>query len=707
MKKTRYYILFAAAFALAACTSDELPIEPQPEEPKSEEAAEQGEGMTVTLELESDLVNEEEEFLDDGSSTRATINTSDYRFLWDAGDKIAASDGTNSGVFTVTSGGGTANFTVADDNSVFANAANPDNETFYAIYPQMAVGEYGEWAAGGEATALVYAEQDYTENQVTNVFGPYMGTYESSKSDNHVHMGFRQIGSIIDIGLTGLGVTPKSVTIRSNARKPLAGKIHFKGAGDNAGTMWLSDDDATGCASSTQSNVMTVNNIASDATYVRFYVLPVVHSAGLTITVCDAEGNYYTKKTSTAIGSAATEGVTVIQNGPGNRKREITSGDIPVAKPYYKKINFGASSTASHMSSWMSTLPGNTYFTMISLGGAHDAATVGVSWISEGASKAQSLSITEQLNFGVRAFDLRPKATSGSVTKDNIPIYHGISNCNKTFKSALDDIVAFLADNPSEAVFVMVHDEGTGSNNSAWKTAVLGALNDKSSYIQPFTSNLKLYDCRGKMVVMTRDDVSSGSDLCAKVSGWADNTAPWTVNSNYPDGYGTRELRKGANSGAAIGVSVAFQDMYTDLNTREEKVVNYIQEFYTRYPGNATYKNNQNWLFINMCNIASSTLGWTTSIKENAEYVNFHVAEDDFFNDVTLGRLGFMFFDYVGDMTLSTYGDDVVRLVNRHNFHYVFANRSRVDHLGTRIDVTDLEDGEVADDSEVFVKPQR
>lgn len=55
---------------------------------------------------------------------------------------------------------------------------------------------------------------------------------------------------------------------------------------------------------------------------------------------------------------------------------------------------------------WMASLPDNVYITQLSIPGAHDAATSGMIL---GANKTQVLTIPNQWEAGVRAFDLRPK----------------------------------------------------------------------------------------------------------------------------------------------------------------------------------------------------------------------------------------------------------------------------------------------------------
>ncbi len=190
----------------------------------------------------------------------------------------------------------------------------------------------------------------------------------------------------------------------------------------------------------------------------------------------------------------------------------------------------------------MSILADNIPFTMLSLPGAHDAATKGT---SSGTTETQSRSIAELLTAGVRALDLRPYATN-STTADNMYIYHGSVNTNVRFKDALATVSSFLDSHPTETVFLLLHEEDD-NNLDAWRTATLSCLNAQSSHIKPIDSNMTLDQCRGKMVIIARDNVGS-TNLCGKC-GWGSS-------------FGDKTVFKGSDSNGQTPWTLVYQDEY-------------------------------------------------------------------------------------------------------------------------------------------------
>ncbi|MCK6589454.1 MAG: phosphatidylinositol-specific phospholipase C domain-containing protein [Polyangiaceae bacterium] len=75
--------------------------------------------------------------------------------------------------------------------------------------------------------------------------------------------------------------------------------------------------------------------------------------------------------------------------------------------------------------------------------------------------QAQTLSIADQLDAGVRALDLRVGKAWFSNT---YWLFHGIVNLDVSVQSAIDDIVQFLTANPTETVIIMLKQE-TGDND--------------------------------------------------------------------------------------------------------------------------------------------------------------------------------------------------------------------------------------------------
>lgn len=218
----------------------------------------------------------------------------------------------------------------------------------------------------------------------------------------------------------------------------------------------------------------------------------------------------------------------------GNLKYEPTGIDsIVLTRPERLRLN---------TKRWMSTIPNTTLLRALTIPGAHDAATKNCG----SASQCQSLSITELLNAGVRALDLRPRYTGSSesdITLNNLEIYHGISATGVLFKDAINDIDNFLAANPTETVFINLQKENSGGTDysSTWRSSVRTCLlNHSSRVLQQLSSTTTLNSCRGKMVVISHNPYGSEgvyNDIVygALTESWGDDES-FTTNLLYTYG---------------------------------------------------------------------------------------------------------------------------------------------------------------------------
>ncbi|CAF1330154.1 unnamed protein product [Didymodactylos carnosus] len=132
--------------------------------------------------------------------------------------------------------------------------------------------------------------------------------------------------------------------------------------------------------------------------------------------------------------------------------------------------------------------------------GTHDSGAI------RGASpfKCQSMSIRQQLHYGIRFVDIRCK-----IVRQELHIYHQFINMRTKFSQVLQDMVQFLTVNPSECLIMSVKEEGVRHNSKSFED-----LYDK--YITQFGRNKyfyhratipKLSECRGKIVLFRRFNV--------------------------------------------------------------------------------------------------------------------------------------------------------------------------------------------------------
>ena len=96
---------------------------------------------------------------------------------------------------------------------------------------------------------------------------------------------------------------------------------------------------------------------------------------------------------------------------------------------------------------WMKNIPDNAIVSKLTIPGTHDSCAL------HGCccAKTQTWSIDDQLNAGLRFFDLRV------VVKDNtLKIYHGCVNQKITLDEILLSFTNFLKENPTEGIFMAI-----------------------------------------------------------------------------------------------------------------------------------------------------------------------------------------------------------------------------------------------------------
>ena len=679
--------IFVAALGLtlAGCSSDDVVLG---------DFTTSGNGGTQdgeAIEFASRIVGDLEILEEDGeakATTRSVIESGEFT-SWSNGDDVSISDGTLHYAYEVTGvptgGSKYCKFAVVDGGNAFPT--NDANKKFYAFYPEAAVKAWN----GSTVTTQIYSEQLYSENINGGLFGAYMAAAPSTVVDGKVTFDFNLVSSVIDVNLANLalpsGVNVESVSLMSNinadgktAGPSIAGKLKYI-CGEAKGAV-LVDDDATDYASSTKSDVITVSGVEAGATLVRFYVLPVRLDRGVTITVKTSDGKFYTKSTSSSVGTATSDA--------------NIEGAGTTCAPYYKKYNFGAASTATKVNNWMATIPSNTKFHMLSIPGAHNAGTES---INVTASKCQSKNFVGLLESGVRAFDIRPGYYANSeFTPSTLKLTHGITSTDYTFVAAMDYLVNFVKANPTEVVVLTMQKEynqipilNTLADQSAsWRTVVRdylkgvpyegAAIEDRANYLlSKVTANMTLADCRGKVVVLSRnpygtENVFYDVVVGALISDWPDNAVSTNTSLNY-------------TSSNAIA-SAYVQDCYetTNYSTREGQV----KEALTK----AAEDKGTTWYFnaLNIHNDPKTHAGNMNS-RINTLLTNGN-------ND---GRTGIIFYDFCGDS--STGGDALNKAIINQNAEYLFHNRTRNLPASNNTGV-EVNGDEYADDSEIYVKPQ-
>ncbi len=148
---------------------------------------------------------------------------------------------------------------------------------------------------------------------------------------------------------------------------------------------------------------------------------------------------------------------------------------------------------------WLKNLDDNTSILKLSIPGSHDSgATHSIGDIS---GKCQDSSILEQLNMGVRFFDIRLQ-----LRNNVLKVVHGFVDQDLDFSSVLKDFDSFLKENPSEGLFITIKEEASSSNsNITFEEGLIKAISNyediwEKDAVLPKT----LKEIRGKIVLLSR-----------------------------------------------------------------------------------------------------------------------------------------------------------------------------------------------------------
>ncbi len=710
MKK--YILGTAALLALAACSNDDIVVTPGAQEPT--------EGKEVSA-VQSNIVGNYDnlavEDLDAGTQigSRAGLDAN-LNATWTAGDELSISNGTLMYSYNVTKTfdeGKTASFNVAEGHAAHTSDGN---DNFYAIYPRRAITEangVGRWN-GSEVKGQIFAQQSYIENMGKATNGNNFGGYyittkaadvKTANNETQLSFSFTPLASVVDVDLSKTvlesGDAVAAVYLRDMSNKTIAANFSYD---CNSHALTTTGDGGCDYNYTSRSNVVEVsffesedekgniNYTSIDASnkVVRFYILPVKLNKGVEITIRTKNGKYYTKKASASVGTEYTTEEFKISS----TDKEISS----IVKPYYKKYNFGTIEKA-RKGAWMSCIPQNVFYTMLSVPGSHDAATSTVKLFTF-SSKTQNKTIAEQLELGVRALDLRPSAT------DNLEIKHGSTGTGVTLAQAIESMRSYLEKNPTEFIYATIHLEGSTDDNKTkkWSNNVyklVKAAVDGGYALGALSKGAKLADYKGKIIFIYRDDLTGDNQIynAAKVA-WNDNIA--------------RTVKVRDTNGNEINdFLISYQDIWesSDLDENTGGISGYFAQkggvksddakvsMVKKYIDDATGSKDQRLIF----NFASYSGGLISErAKAIMPSVNSYIVSKK-------NRLGVILADFV-DATYGGYNFTAITTAN--NFKYVYTKRSRIDYIKKYKNTTGntgvgIAGDEYADGSDVFAKPHK
>jgi len=357
--------------------------------------------------------------------------------------------------------------------------------------------------------------------------------------------------------------------------------------------------------------------------------------------------------------------------------KTVTYNGVPEIAPSAKKlVTLPQLPTSVTGNNWITPLDDNVYVSQMSIPGTHDAGTgEGMSWgiIGKDLGQTQSKTLSEQLNMGIRAFDLRPAVYKATVfSSANLYIYHGVVRTLVTFNTALSYFTNYLDNNPGEFIIITMRHESEaadiGQSQTNWSSLMVSAFNNISSYLVPFNPALTIGDCRGKILVLSRDSYAD-TPVGGYITGWGFTESGTVGAITGPDG-----------SRATLWVQ-DYYDCTANTVTRDDGVIGSpakvaaIESMIDRSAANTDYtvwRVNHTSGYSSTTELAGFTIPSMNGYRYNAAYCNPTIYE--YLNDNwTPGPLGIVLMDFVGERTdsnIEVYGDLLPQQIVDINYKY-------------------------------------
>lgn len=319
---------------------------------------------------------------------------------------------------------------------------------------------------------------------------------------------------------------------------------------------------------------------------------------------------------------------------------------------------------------WMQRLPDSVYVAVLSIPGAHDAAT-GSGWeegmedLGDAFARTQDLDIATQWSMGVRAFDLRP-----CVYEDYMNLNHGIVPTSVHFEDALQLLCDSLTAHPSEFVVIhMLHETDGDMVQDSYNKRIVELLgrDDFKDFFVPFKKDLTVGDMRGKILLLSRDTYAT-----VPVGGFFQN---WTGSADWAKQTQARII------GPQGASSVLYVQDYSDthnsggLTTKVNalsKLLTFSMAHKTKRVGSIIWVFNFASAYSKVESIFGYEVSSSDGYRENATYT--HSAILDILREKPAGPTGIVLMDYVGVDRSGDYevkGKEVLEAIIENNFRYL------------------------------------
>lgn len=326
-------------------------------------------------------------------------------------------------------------------------------------------------------------------------------------------------------------------------------------------------------------------------------------------------------------------------------------------------------SISASADNWMCALPDNAYVSTLSIPGSHDSAT-GSGWASgseytgDEFARTQELTIQQQWDLGIRAFDLRP-----CCYENHMNLNHGIVATQLHLEDVLRTMRDWLAANPTEFIIIhMLHETDGDQVENVYNQRIQQVLNSDefAGLFIDFRKTLRVKDMRGHILILSRDQYAN-----KPIGGFFQN---WTMEADWNK---QMQLRIQGASANGNGIVQDYSETWQSgaLQTKIDALTKLLE--YSNKRAKVT-SSSIRW-YINMASAYSKVLslfGYNISTsdgyRDNAAHT--HAAILDFLKTHDPGPTGIVMMDYVGVDSSNGYatrGREVVEAIIQNNFLYV------------------------------------
>ena len=581
----------------------------------------------------------------------------------------------------------TASLLAADANSQLKWADNTEHK-FIAVYPNTVTTDKVEWGnykngvEYGRVTLPIHRNQvvqgtvilkDNTENgSFYEAYDPYYKKYKEAgytyycKPDmrnaymvayqeiapgvagKDVYLDFKPIMTTLEVVVKGKQNTKEPVVLTGIS---ISRHVEALPGQSTNSFRWDAMNNCLGYETfAPQPTTKAVDNTKTENTFVSLpadkeIILNSGESVVFTVFLPPFDVNASSPISVRAHATGATEIVSNIIEGPikAGNKRRITMKKFP---------------ESSSVNNWMTRLDDDIFVSQLSIPGTHDAGTGGgLDYHIEGG-QTQYLTLQEQLNMGIRAFDLRP-----SIISTGLHIYHGIYKTLYSWDAAIKTMTDYLANNPGEFVIVLFRHETEGANSAnnvqTWKEYISRSLTRLKGANQTvdFKPDLTVGECRGRILFLSRDRYTAADKpITGAYLGWSHS-----INGAEMDIWGPESPIGKINIQDCFNMSEAGCSVHWDPNdTKTEFKTKKWNTVSAQLDKSAKFHTDPNMVNRWSINHTSGYTAWklpaTNDYRENAAHQN-----PEFYKKVLdpawEGSTGIIIADWVGtDISPSTWG---------------------------------------------------